>query len=213
MREIAIRWRRVVDELKHDPGRLTSTLDPFIKMRLYSHILEKRGMTMAYFAGWCGAISLVQTHLADEVLPARGVKGFLRERLPFVSFILLKERMEKQHLAWSQLRDAIALWRSLMNTDLQYHDISEYGLYWRLRQTGAVNSRLVSDADIARAMQEPPTGTRASVRGSAIAEIAQTEGGTANWSMVSSATRSMDLRDPFIDAKLWTSLKQPTKRK
>lgn len=53
----------------------------------------------------------------------------------------------------------------LMSQDLEYHDLDpERGLYELLRKGGQV-PRVVSDALIERAIEEPPTDTRASLRG------------------------------------------------
>lgn len=203
MNQVVARWRHVVDALKRNPGDLARTLDPYIKMGLYARLLKQRDMTLAEFTRWCGAISLIQAYLGDEGLPARGVKSFLRERLPFVSFTLLEERMNKQRLSWSHLRRAIGLWHLLLHIDLEYHDISNAGLFWRLRDSGAINSRLASDEAITRAMEIAPPGTRAALRSQAIKELSAAEGGTANWSAVTSPLRRMDLSDPFTVESQW----------
>ena len=52
--------------------------------------------------------------------------------------------------------------------DLQYHDVRrEKGLYYRLERSGKVD-RLVDDADVERAVMEPPEDTRAYFRGRCI---------------------------------------------
>ena len=52
--------------------------------------------------------------------------------------------------------------------DLQYHDIRrEKGLYFLLERRGQID-RIVSDADIEKAMVDPPQNTRAKMRGELI---------------------------------------------
>ena len=56
----------------------------------------------------------------------------------------------------------------LLMLDLQYHDIRrEKGLYYLLERRGQVD-RIVSEADIEKAMVDPPQNTRAKMRGELI---------------------------------------------
>lgn len=61
----------------------------------------------------------------------------------------------------------------LMSQDLEYHDLDpERGLYELLRKWGQV-PRVVSDALIERAIEEPPKDTRASLRGRVARRISE----------------------------------------
>ncbi len=80
-----------------------------------------------------------------------------------------------------RLRDlAYRVWR----TDLRYHELSERGGYRRLERRGRM--RRLSDAEaVARAITEPPEGTRARARGHAIKWAhAQARSGAAAWHRV-----------------------------
>jgi proteasome accessory factor A len=67
--------------------------------------------------------------------------------------------------------------------DLQYHDLrQDKGLYYRLAREGLVE-RLVADAEIERAMQDPPTDTRAYFRGTCLQKFGDQVYG-ASWSSV-----------------------------
>jgi proteasome accessory factor A len=88
-------------------------------------------------------------------------------------------------------------------TDLQYHSIGEDGLYWRLRAEGAVNSRIVTDAEIQHAMQHPPEGTRAWRRGMEIAKLQNREVAHANWMLVQEPGRRLVLNDPVQTDVEW----------
>lgn len=119
--------------------------------------------------------------------------------------------MARCHLAWSRLPKAFALWTTLLATDLDYHDVSDNGLFWRLRRTGLIDSSLVDNAAIARAMSHPPEDTRARARGDAIKIIAASEGGFADWGFVTSAKRKVVLSDPLSSASTWQIV--PEKKK
>jgi proteasome accessory factor A len=76
-----------------------------------------------------------------------------------------------KHRVLSAYRDRDGLeWRDpkLAMIDLQYHDVRRsHGLYHRLAASGKVE-RLVSDADVERAVSQPPDDTRAYFRGQCI---------------------------------------------
>lgn len=213
MHTVVARWRQTVDELRSAQGNLTRKLDPFIKMKLYSGMLAEQGLELRTFSHYCGAICFLQPHLGTEELPHRGLREFLRDRIPFVSFMLLEERMERHRLSWRDLRRAIGVWRTMLMTDLAFHDIGEGGVYWRLAASGAVNSRLTDSDALLRAMTDPPMGTRAQPRAEAIRELKAAEGGTARWEQVASAQRTKSFSNPFATVAAWKPVPQKTKRR
>ncbi len=76
---------------------------------------------------------------------------------------LLEGYRERDGLEWSDPK--------LRAIDLQYHDVRrDKGLYHRLAATGKVE-RLVDDAEVERAMLEPPEDTRAYFRGRCISRF------------------------------------------
>jgi proteasome accessory factor A len=85
--------------------------------------------------------------------------------------------------------------------DLKYHVLDRADGYWfRLERAGWCR-RQVTDDDVARAMREPPYGTRAHPRGLAIASAAR-EGlsGRAGWDHVKlDGSPKLSLRDPLAD--------------
>jgi proteasome accessory factor A len=89
----------------------------------------------------------------------------------------------------------------LRKLDLKYHVLdSAAGYYYGLRAAGRAR-RLVTDAEVERAMSEPPAGTRARARGLAVQEAAALGlKGRVSWDWVKRAGRErLDLRDPLAD--------------
>ncbi|HNI71016.1 MAG TPA: proteasome accessory factor PafA2 family protein, partial [Marmoricola sp.] len=75
---------------------------------------------------------------------------------------LLRSFRERDGLSWGDAK--------LQLIDLQYHDIRpEKGLYLRLLQSNRFQ-RLLTDAEIERAMHEPPSDTRAYFRGRCLSQ-------------------------------------------
>ena len=85
------------------------------------------------------------------------------DRLDWVAKLrLLNSFRDRDSLSWSDAK--------LQLIDLQYHDIRpEKGLYHRLVKAGKM-ARLLSDAEIERAMHEPPADTRAYFRGRCLSQ-------------------------------------------
>jgi proteasome accessory factor A len=68
--------------------------------------------------------------------------------------------------------------------DRRYHELSRNGSYLRLEAAGAT-ATVVEPEDVLAAIQNPPTGTRAAVRGRLIREFARKPGGIrAGWTTV-----------------------------
>ena len=88
---------------------------------------------------------------------------------------ILEGYRERDGLDWSSSR--------LAAVDLQYSDVRpEKGLYNRLEASGRFE-RVVTDAEIARAVTEPPTDTRAYFRGTCMAKYPD-EIAAASWDSV-----------------------------
>ncbi|MFO7244399.1 MAG: Pup--protein ligase [Actinomycetes bacterium] len=89
----------------------------------------------------------------------------------------------------------------LARLELAFHDISpERGLFNRLQADGQVR-RIITDADIERAVTTPPQTTRAALRGRFVqAALAAGQDYTVDWvhlKISGSASRTVLLKDPF----------------
>lgn len=78
---------------------------------------------------------------------------------------LFTEFMESEGIGWDD--------PMLKSLDLEYHNLDpDRGLYRGLEQEGDVYS-LLSEEEIVRAVESPPVGTRAQIRGQAVAQNAE----------------------------------------
>ncbi|HZS10914.1 MAG TPA: depupylase/deamidase Dop [Nitrospirales bacterium] len=88
---------------------------------------------------------------------------------------LIESYMERKGCGWDDPRVPML--------DLQYHDVRpEKGLYYTLERSNLID-RLVSDTQIARAEQTPPTDTRAYFRGQCVKKYAR-DVYAASWTSV-----------------------------
>lgn len=209
MKQVVSLWRETLKLLRNAPGQLTTRLDPFIKLRLYAKALATQGLSMDDFTKWCGVVAQLAPHIDAQPIPRRNAREFLRERLPYVPFLFLEERIKRRHLSWSDIPRAFALWHAMLDMDHAYHRIDDQGLYWKLRASGAVDSHIVTEEQIAHAMEHGPRDTRARPREAAIRDLLLGEKGFANWSSIWSATRRMNLPDPHAGEGRWEPINQP----
>ncbi|MBA2336189.1 MAG: proteasome accessory factor PafA2 [Acidimicrobiia bacterium] len=88
----------------------------------------------------------------------------LADRLDWVAkYRMLTGYVERDDISWDHPK--------LRLLDLQYHDVDpDRGLYHRLVATGRMQ-RLFSDAEVERAVTDPPPGTRAYFRGECVARF------------------------------------------
>ena len=191
-------WREAIERLKQGPAQLAQMLDPYIKMRVFGRLLVEQGFSFKQFSSWSRVISSILPQLKGAEPPRRGIKEFLRERMPTITFSLLEDRVSKSRLDWRDYVRAAELYQRLRVLDLNYHDIGAAGLYWRLRQRGAVNSRLVTDMEIAFARNNPPSGTRARLRAEGIKALCSDSNAFATWERVESKEQVMILDDPLV---------------
>jgi proteasome accessory factor A len=85
--------------------------------------------------------------------------------------------------------------------DLQYHDIRrEKGLYYVLERRGEVE-RIVTDADIDLAIDEPPGDTRAYLRGMCLKKFRQ-QVFSVNWDSLAFNLDEGDIRRIALDDPL-----------
>lgn len=214
MQDVVKRWRGSLNALRQGPEHLADSLDPYIKMRMFGRILEKQGLSLGEFDLWCATLALLEPHLDATPLPRRGLREHLRGRLPMVSFMLIEDRMAKHRMQWDRLPGMRSLLQTMKTLDLQYHDISPDGLYYRGRAQGIWDSKIITKEAIAQAMNTPPRGTRAQARGRAICQIWQQDPtARANWMAVTSSRGVMRLDDPFICEGQWIAPPKPETQK
>jgi len=118
----------------------------------------------------------------------------LNREVDWVAKYHLMERYRARHgLPLSSSRLALI--------DLNYHDVNrERGLFYKMEKAGLMD-RIVTDADISRAMVEPPQTTRARLRGAFIkAAKAKRRDFTVDWvhlKLNDQAQRTVLCKDPF----------------
>ncbi|MDO8107558.1 depupylase/deamidase Dop [Isoptericola sp. b441] len=183
-----------VHRISHDPG-LTARVELVDGRRLTA--LEIQQEVLAVVRG------RLSDPEADEVLDRWASvldrlgrdPGLCAREVEWVAKLRLLEGMARRdHLAWDNPR--------LAAMDFQWSDVRpERGLYHRLVAAGAVE-RLTTDAQVERAVHEPPADTRAYFRGTVVRRFADAVR-AASWDSVvldvpsSPTLQRIPLRDPW----------------
>jgi proteasome accessory factor A len=189
---------RAIREISHDTsctrnvklanGREVSAIDMQIEyLEKTERFIERRGADDAskvLLGAW--RESLMALKEGDPERMAR--------RIDWVTKRMMIERyMAKHDLALASPRVALL--------DLAYHDVNRSrGLYYLLEKGGNVD-RVVTDAQVSKAMREPPQTTRAKLRGDFIREAkAKRRDYTVDWvhlKLNDQAQRTVLCKDPF----------------
>jgi proteasome accessory factor A len=189
---------RAIREISHDTtctrkvklanGRELSALEMQTEyFEKTSRFVERRGAdetSITLLAEWGEALKALE---AEE--PER-----LGRKVDWVTKRTLIERYMARHdLTLSSPKVALL--------DLQYHDVNRSrGLYYLLEKAGKVE-RACSEAEISKAMREPPQTTRAKLRGDFIRQAkAKRRDYTVDWvhlKLNDQAQRTVLCKDPF----------------
>ncbi|MCI0339810.1 MAG: proteasome accessory factor PafA2 family protein [Planctomycetales bacterium] len=191
-------WRQVLDRLERDPGETRGQVDWVAKRELLSHVAggDAALSEMARLRSVWPLLGEALTAAADGAGGAALRAAALSRGVPAprADAVVLENFEGWDHLARILERS----WR-VRKADFRYHHLDAGGYYRRLRGGGDVE-RLVSDEEVLRAAERPPTGTRARARG-ALVRLAATEGweASASWDRVRirDLGRTIRLRDPL----------------
>jgi proteasome accessory factor A len=190
---IVAHWGRVLDQLEQDPLALSSCLDAYIKLELYSRVLKRLG------SSW--------KDLKREAHP-----DAVEDKHPLIVLLEVLTQDSAGNLDEAMARIAThppeakstGVAQHLMALDIRYHDVSRAtGLFYELERQGLVQHRVVSDEAIALAMTSPPSDTRAAVRGRVIRQFSGRSAAAATWDAILVDGRVLDLTDPFEDDEKW----------
>lgn len=122
---------------------------------------------------------------------------------------LFQDRIERGGERAAALLRGGGLGAELCEIDVRFGELSPHGLFHALDDAGALTHRIPERGSVEDAMQEPPPGARAEVRGRAIRELhPERTRYRCRWDEIRDvvADRSLDLSDPFATAASWQQL-------
>lgn len=192
-RELRHHWGETLDALERDPVSLAPRIDSYFKLAVVERERRRAGVTavrlrtalerLGTLRGACSG-QVVAAILADD---AGGLGP--DEEAEF--------RTHRKDLGDADLDDVRFAVR-LQRLEHDWHELGEHGLYARLAARGGLDPVVLDDEDVARAVDAPPSDTRAAVRGACIREF-HGELAECGWEYVLSHDRDIDVDmiDPF----------------
>jgi len=201
-REACERWGEILDRLEAGPDRVSRTLDWGIKLAMYRDRVERRGFEWSELAGWSAPMAaLERARLArrrtsddDPLVP--------ETQRPADAELWLKDATGG---ARARLKEFIALRHELLEIDTRWALLGPGGVFDALDRAGVLDCGAGVDG-IEEAVDQPPSGSRARVRGMAIRRLARAgERYSAGWDHVfdQETGRRLDLSDPFVQTERW----------
>ncbi|MGH7467135.1 MAG: proteasome accessory factor PafA2 family protein [Longimicrobiales bacterium] len=212
--EICQMWAATLDALEHNPRWAERRLDWSIKRCLYEH-----------WAGgpveWTALSRWSRIWVRINARFERALKGLPAPiTRPALDTLLGEESPVPQDVAfltrflstigrdWNGVRQFLQRRQEMFEIDLRFGQLGERGIHTQLLAQGGLRPALVDDAEIERALTQPPSSGRASVRGALVTQAHASGNGAAyacDWTRILNRmdNRWVDLRDPFDPVVQW----------
>lgn len=207
-------WRRVLDDLDASRSTVATSLDWAIKRRLFAAVLARRGIDWAWLPVMNASIRQMTMELAGSGQRLTG-DMVRRDKRPVVP---PAQRWRRPWEAADITRDKLAgfldVREQLLELDMRFGQLGPRGVFDSLDRAGVLTHRVPGIDGIETAMDTPPQGTRATVRGEVVRRL--TAEGTryrAEWTQVVDIDRGrvLDLGDPFEAEERWSFLNEPAR--
>jgi hypothetical protein len=199
---VCVLWRRTLDDLEGDPVRLNGSLDWAIKQRVYADFLHRHGIEWSTLPDLNTALRRLSRSLRlirrDDLLSPASEAAAIVETWPV--------RAGDERVTREQLAAVLGARQQAFELDMRFGELGARGIFNALDRAGVLNHRVAGTGGVEGALETPPRGTRASVRGQVVRRL--TEEGTryrAEWTRVVDVDnhRVLDLGDPFETLERW----------
>ena len=202
-------WRQALDTLEIAPEKMATSLDWAIKQRVFADYLRRRGIEWSSLPALNSALLHVR-----RALVARGqrldVETLRQSKGPCAEAIReLPPAADGGEITGDQMAVLLSNRQRLFEIDMRFGQLGDHGIFDTLDRAGVLDHRVAGADAIETALDAPPHGTRATVRGDVVRRL--TESRTrycADWMRVVDMDhrRELDLSDPFEAEERWRSL-------
>src|SRR5579862_6532101 len=205
---VCARWRSVLEQLRTGPEAVATTLDWGIKYALYAAHARRRDLDWSLIPLWNAVM---------EELAAAWVRGKRSDPMtyeavcdptsPVAKVVRRLAPMLRDHgLTWDRCKAFLALRHEFREVDARFGQLNGTSIFGALNRSGVLDHHVVGMGDIDRAVEEPPAGNRAALRGRLVRELQQdTYRYECDWSGVYDQleNRVIDLSDPYATSAAW----------
>lgn len=193
-------WRRVLDALEEAPETLDTVLDWRAKRSLYAEWARRKGFSPDDVEGWNRAMEVFLREASRPGFPP-----------PRAAFRRVEAVLGEWMLSPKDLGRFLELRESLFEADTRYGLVDGRGIHEQLALRGVLGDEVEGVGDVAAAVETPPAGGRARIRGEAVRRLSpRRKDYLCDWHAVVrfDADRLrideiLDLTDPFADRELW----------
>lgn len=203
-------WRATLDRIESGTWTVSRRLDWAIKRVMYEDRARRRGFTWASIAQWSAILRALHARVTQAGLEASRitVRTVLDPPDTIRDHVREVEALAVSHgLDWNQLAAFAALRLELFEIDVRFGELGPDTLFAQLDRSGALDHRLPASGHIEDAMENPPPGGRAQVRGNTVRALAR-DGVRyqCDWQGVldTGSGRFLDLSDPFAHEARWS---------
>jgi proteasome accessory factor A len=208
--EVCRKWREILDELERGaPASVARTLDWAMKRALYGEYLRGRGSSWEEVAAWShitGSLrhALQKTVYKDRLAPVRVVFG---ERSPVKGEVeRLGPFLLEKGLQWDKVGDFVTLREELLESDWRFGQVGGDGVFEGLDRQGVLRHHIPGVERIEEALDVPPAGGRARLRGEEVRRLAGNEERFyCAWDLIEDFEdcKRLELSDPFSTEGCW----------
>jgi len=201
--QVVERWQQVLDWFEREPEHLKYYLDAYTKFFLFERHLRRKGIDWETIRPWLFVIHNLEGQVPPGFKKVRpsNIRDFLREALSQETFEMLDTHVRCSKMRWQDFPFILECFYELMEIDIRYHSIDrKSSLFYELDRMGFLKHRLVSEQEIEKAQNQPPSGTRAAVRGRFI-QVLSGQDYEVSWTGIwaeEGEAKILDLSDPFL---------------
>lgn len=198
-------WRQALADLEARSETLAARFDWAIKQRIYARFLRRYGVE------WSALPALNSTlRRVSRALLVRGqrlsMETMLRHGGALVEAAASSGRVD---VTRDQLVALMTARQQLLEIDMRFGQLGDQGIFGQLDRAGVLDHQVEGVDAIDAAMEAPPRGTRAAVRGDVVRRL--TEHRTryrADWTRIVDLdnSRALNLGDPFEAHERWKAL-------
>jgi proteasome accessory factor A len=187
--EVCRRWAVLLDALESDPCQMDVPLDWAIKRSIFDRFLTARGFDRRTLTRW-------NIFLRKHARTDRQSQAFEKA--------LSAARLDRE-----QLQALMEARRRMFEIDMRFAQLGPTGIFSAMDEAGHLAHRLPGVDDFEAAVTEPPTGTRAALRGATVRRLsARRVPYRADWIGVTDLEnqRTLDLGNPLETVERWHEL-------
>lgn len=203
-------WRAMLDLLEEGaPNSVATKVDWAMKHAIYSSLARTQGLTWNQIGVWSKVaqqLGVVLQRLRPETPVSVTMEGVLAEDSPAAARVKrLTPTLRRHDLSWDGLGAFLDLRLKLFEADTRFGQLGDDGIFASMDRDGLLDHRLPGIDNVEAAATEPPTTTRAALRGKWVKELAAVSGSSADWTGVYNAGTQnwLDLSDPLNTKEEW----------